>query len=49
VVNRVLRITPEKQLSKLETLREEHLEELDEMDAEIAELKTMIDERRKAA
>ena len=49
VVNRVLRITPEKQLSKLETLREEHLEELDEMDAEIAELKTMIDEHRKAA
>jgi len=49
VVNRVLRITPEKQLSKLETLRDEHLEELDEMDAEIAELKTMIDERRKAA
>ena len=45
VVNRVLRITPEKQLAKLELLREEHLEELEEMDAEIAELKEAIDQQ----
>jgi len=43
VVNRVLRITPEKQLVKLENLREEHLEELAEMDEEILELKTLIE------
>ena len=49
VVNKVLRITPEKQLTKLETLREEHLAELDEMDAEIAELKQAIERRQDAA
>lgn len=39
VVNRLLRITPEKQLARLEALREDHLEELAELDKSIAELK----------
>lgn len=47
VVNRVLRITPEKQLEKLEAQREEHLVELEEMDTEIGELKAMIDTQSK--
>ena len=42
VVNRLLRITPEKQLAKLEALREEHAEELQEMDTEITQLKQAI-------
>jgi len=45
VINRVFRITPEKQLAKLEMEREEHLEELEEMDSEIAELKKVIAEK----
>ena len=49
VVNRVLRITPEKQLEKLENLRDEHIEQLDEMNAEIEELKQAIESQRKAA
>ena len=49
VVNRVLRITPEKQLAKLEAQRDEHLEELEEMDAEIAELKILIESRHTAS
>jgi len=42
VVNRVFRVTPEKQLAKLELEREEQLEELEELDLEIAELKQAI-------
>ncbi len=43
VVNRLLRITPEKRLAKLESLREEHLEELAELDEEIASIKQRIE------
>lgn len=52
VVNRLLRITPEKQLTRLETLREDHLEELAEIDKSIAELKQKLikqDTDRRAA
>jgi len=49
VVNKVLRITPEKQLAKLETQREEQQEKLDELDAEISELKATIENWQQAA
>lgn len=42
VVNRLLRVTPAKQLAKLERMREEHIEELKEMESDIAKLKQSI-------
>jgi len=42
IVSRVLRITPEKKLQKLNQLRDECLEELDEVEADILELEKML-------
>jgi len=42
IVSRVLRITPEKKLQKLNQLRDECLEELDEVEADILELEQQI-------
>ncbi len=45
VVNRVLRITPEKQLDKLKSIRQDHIEELEEIDLEIANLEQVIQDK----